>query len=160
MSNQFENGPGSNPAAEKKAQIENACSTAEEFCKNFFERIDNKRHTIEKLYLESATLSWNGNKIEGASTIQKFLLDKIPSKSVHRLLSMDAQPIASAFTGGQTTILVQVKYWLGFLTDSDKCSKNPSRPTLHHLLFLFINRWLALFNIKRSNRSPSNKTFF
>jgi len=108
MSNQFENGPGSNPAAEKKAQIENACSTAEEFCKNFFERIDNKRHTIEKLYLESATLSWNGNKIEGASTIQKFLLDKIPSKSVHRLLSMDAQPIASAFTGGQTTILVQV----------------------------------------------------
>ena len=158
MSNQFENGPGSNPAAEKKAQIENACSTAEEFCKNFFERIDNKRHTIEKLYLESATLSWNGNKIEGASTIQKFLLDKIPSKSVHRLLSMDAQPIASAFTGGQTTILVQVKYWLGFLTDSDK--QTPSRPTLHHLLFLFINRWLALFNIKRSNRSPSNKTFF
>ena len=48
MSNQFENGPGSNPAAEKKAQIENACSTAEEFCKNFFERIDNKRHSIEK----------------------------------------------------------------------------------------------------------------
>ena len=109
MSNQFENGTGTNSAAERKAQIENACSTAEEFCKNFFERIDNKRHTIEKLYLESATLSWNGNKIEGASTIQKFLLDKIPSKSAHRLLSMDAQPIASAFTGGQTTILVQVK---------------------------------------------------
>jgi len=108
MSNQFENGTSTNSAAEKKAQIVNACSTAEEFCKNFFERIDNKRHTIEKLYLESATLSWNGNKIEGASTIQKFLLDKIPSKSVHRLLSMDAQPIASAFTGGQTTILVQV----------------------------------------------------
>ena len=108
MSNQFENGTVTNSAAERKAQIENACSTAEEFCKNFFERIDNKRHTIEKLYLESATLSWNGNKIEGASTIQKFLLDKIPSKSVHRLLSMDAQPIASAFTGGQTTILVQV----------------------------------------------------
>jgi len=108
MSNQFENGTSTNSAAERKAKIENACSTAEEFCKNFFERIDNKRHTIEKLYLESATLSWNGNKIEGASTIQKFLLDKIPSKSVHRLLSMDAQPIASAFTGGQTTILVQV----------------------------------------------------
>ena len=159
MSNQFENGPGSNPAAEKKAQIENACSTAEEFCKNFFERIDNKRHTIEKLYLESATLSWNGNKIEGASTIQKFLLDKIPSKSVHRLLSMDAQPIASAFTGGQTTILVQVKYWLGFLTDSDKCSIIAFH-CISNGIFLFINRWLALFNIKRSNRSPSNKTFF
>ena len=110
MSNQFENGSGSNPAAERKAQIENACTTAEEFCKNFFDRYDNKRHTIEKLYLDSATLSWNGNKVEGSSTIQKFLLDKIPSKSVHRLLSMDAQPIASAFTGGQTTILVQVRY--------------------------------------------------
>ena len=110
MSNQFENGSGSNPAAERKAQIENACTTAEEFCKNFFDRYDNKRHTIEKLYLDSATLSWNGNKVEGSSTIQKFLLDKIPSKSLHRLLSMDAQPIASAFTGGQTTILVQVRY--------------------------------------------------
>ena len=108
MSIHLDNGTGSNPAAEKKALIENACSTAEEFCKNFFDRIDNKRHTIEKLYLPTATLSWNGNKVEGASTIQKFLLDKIPSKSYHRLLSMDAQPIAAAFTGGQTTILVQV----------------------------------------------------
>ena len=108
MSIHLDNGTGSNPAAEKKALIENACTTAEEFCKNFFDRIDNKRHTIEKLYLPTATLSWNGNKVEGASTIQKFLLDKIPSKSYHRLLSMDAQPIAAAFTGGQTTILVQV----------------------------------------------------
>ena len=108
MSLQLDNGVGANPAAEKKAQIENACSTAEEFCKNFFDRMDNKRHTIEKLYLPTATLSWNGNKVESSSTIQKFLLDKIPSKSCHRLLSMDAQPIAASFTGGQTTILVQV----------------------------------------------------
>jgi len=108
MSIQLDNGTGSNPVAEKKAQIENACSTAEEFCKNFYDRIDNKRHTIDKLYLGTATLSWNGNKIEGATAIQAFLLDKIPSKSSHRLLSMDAQPIASTFTGGQTTILVQV----------------------------------------------------
>ena len=109
MSIQLDNGTGSNPVAEKKAQIENACSTAEEFCKNFYDRIDNKRHTIDKLYLSTATLSWNGNKIEGATAIQAFLLDKIPSKSSHRLLSMDAQPIASTFTGGQTTILVQVR---------------------------------------------------
>ena len=81
MSNQFENGSGSNPAAERKAQIENACTTAEEFCKNFFDRYDNKRHTIEKLYLDSATLSWNGNKVEGSSTIQKFLLE-IPQSSL------------------------------------------------------------------------------
>merc|ERR1712061_768494 len=79
MSIHLDNGTGSNPAAEKKALIENACTTAEEFCKNFFDRIDNKRHTIEKLYLPTATLSWNGNKVEGASTIQKFLLDKIPN---------------------------------------------------------------------------------
>ena len=108
MSIHLDNGVGANPAAEKKAQIENACSTAEEFCKNFYDRVDNKRHTIEKLYLPTATLSWNGNKVEGSSTIQKFLQDKIP-KSGHRLLSMDAQPIGSSFTGGQTTILVQVK---------------------------------------------------
>ena len=99
--------PGSNPAAEKKAQMDNACSTAEEFCNIFFDKMDNKRHTMEKLYLPTATLSWNGNKVEGATTIQKYLLDKLP-KSHHNLLSLDAQPISPAFTGGQTTIVVQV----------------------------------------------------
>ena len=108
MSNTLNSGALPNPAAEKKAKIENACSTAEEFCKIFFEKMDNKRHTIEKLYLDTATMSWNGNRVEGASAIQKYLLDKIPIKTYHNLLSLDAQPIGSAFTGGQTTIVVQV----------------------------------------------------
>ena len=107
--------PGSNPAAEKKAQMDNACSTAEEFCNIFFDKMDNKRHTMEKLYLPTATLSWNGNKVEGATTIQKYLLDKLP-KSHHNLLSLDAQPISPAFTGGQTTIVVQVKILYMVLT--------------------------------------------
>lgn len=118
MSAQLDNGMGPSPAAQKKAQIENACSTAEDFCNIFFDRMDNKRHTIEKLYLPTATLSWNGNKVEGASTIQKYLLDRIPIKSRHHLLSMDAQPIAAAFTAGQTTIVVQEKEYLQ-CTDTD-----------------------------------------
>jgi len=151
MSNQFENGTGTNSAAERKAQIENACSTAEEFCKNFFERIDNKRHTIEKLYLESATLSWNGNKIEGASTIQKFLLDKIPSKSAHRLLSMDAQPIASAFTGGQTTILVQVAGSVQYL------KMRPKPFQQNFLLTAQGDYWkIATDTFRHQEHSPSN----
>ena len=65
-------GSPNNPAAEKKAQIETACTTAEEFCTLFYDKMDNKRHTIDKLYLDTATLSWNGNKVDGKS-VQKSL---------------------------------------------------------------------------------------
>ena len=81
--------------------------SAENFCKLFYDKMDNKRHTICKMYLDTATASWNGNKIDGAADIQKFYLDKLP-KTDHQVHSLDAQPVASAFVGGQTTILVQV----------------------------------------------------
>ena len=97
----------SSDSGDKKAQIDLACSTAETFCKVYYDKMDNKRHTISKLYLDTATTSWNGNKVEGATDIQKFYLDKIP-KTDHQVSSLDAQPVASAFVGGQTTVMVQV----------------------------------------------------
>ena len=48
---------------DKKAAIDLACSTAENFSKLFYDKMDNKRHTISKMYLETATASWNGNKV-------------------------------------------------------------------------------------------------
>lgn len=47
------------------ADSSDACATAEDFVKLFYDRLDQKRHALAKLYLDNATLSWNGNKIEG-----------------------------------------------------------------------------------------------
>ena len=72
---------------DKKAQIDLACSTAENFSKLFYDKMDNKRHTIAKMYLETATASWNGNKVDGSADIQKFYLDKLP-KTVSMLSNL------------------------------------------------------------------------
>ena len=79
----------------------------ENFSKLFYDKMDNKRHTIAKMYLETATASWNGNKVDGSVDIQKFYLDKLP-KTEHNVTSLDAQPVGAAFVGSQTTILVSV----------------------------------------------------
>ena len=50
---------------EKQAREELANSTAETFVNLFYERLDTKRHIVGKLYLDSAVLAWNGNKVEG-----------------------------------------------------------------------------------------------
>ena len=58
-------------AAKTKLESD-ACSTASEFVQLFYDRLDTKRHIIGKLYLDTATVAWNGNKIEGereASTV-------------------------------------------------------------------------------------------
>ena len=109
----------STPAVDKKAQIDLACSTAENFCKLFYDKMDNKRHTISKMYLDTATASWNGNKVEGGVEIQKFYLDKLP-KSEHQVTALDAQPVASNFVGSQTTILVVVAGHVSFQDSRQK----------------------------------------
>lgn len=50
---------------ERQKKVIQACITAEEFTKHYFDRIDTRRHTIGKLYLDSANLFWNGNKMTG-----------------------------------------------------------------------------------------------
>ena len=47
----------------KKGREFEACHTAETFAKLFYDRMDAKRHVVGKLYLDSAVLSWNGNKV-------------------------------------------------------------------------------------------------
>jgi hypothetical protein len=54
-------------------------------------------------------------KISGATEIQKFLLEMVPTYSRHQIHSLDAQPIDDVFVGGQTTVLVQVGVVLGKL---------------------------------------------
>lgn len=88
-------------------KINQAVSTAETFSELFYKKIDQERHSIDKMYYENASLSWNGNSIEGVSDIQKFILEKLP-KSSHYLQSLDAQPVHDSAVAGQTTVLVNV----------------------------------------------------
>jgi hypothetical protein len=32
--------------------------------------MDKERHTVDKMYLETATLAWNGNSVDGLANIQ------------------------------------------------------------------------------------------
>ena len=50
---------------------------------------------MSRLYLDTATLIWNGNGIEGKDNIQKFWTD-LPL-SDHSVFTLDAQPITGNY---------------------------------------------------------------
>ena len=60
-------------AEDKKALIDQACMTAKDFINIYYERIDKDRQKLAKTYLETATLSWNGNRIDGETRLLIFL---------------------------------------------------------------------------------------
>ena len=84
-----------------------ATSTAETFSQLYYKKMDQERHTIDRMYHENATMTWNGNPIEGIQNIQKFCLERIPKSSTF-VQSLDAQPVHDSAVGGQTTVLVTV----------------------------------------------------
>ena len=57
-------------------KINQAVATAETFSNLYYKKLDNERHTIDKMYHENATMTWNGNPIEGIQNIQKFFILK------------------------------------------------------------------------------------
>ena len=61
---------------DKKSLIDQACQTANDFINIYYKKIDGNRQTLAKTYLDSATLSWNGNRIDGKLAI-------IVDKSLH-----------------------------------------------------------------------------
>ncbi|XP_061942410.1 NTF2-related export protein isoform X5 [Apis cerana] len=89
-----------------KTKIDQACRTAEEFTKLYYESLDKRRYLISRLYLDTATLIWNGNGIEGKDNIQKFWTDLPPSD--HSVFTLDAQPITGPEVADQLTFLVKV----------------------------------------------------
>ncbi|KAF5286729.1 hypothetical protein FQR65_LT12462 [Abscondita terminalis] len=104
---------------DQKAKIDQACRTAEEFTKLYYESTDKRRHLISKLYLDTGLLTWNGNGITGNERIQKFYLD-LPS-SEHTLMTLDAQPILDNAVNGQLSFLIQAS---GTVTYQDKTPKS------------------------------------
>ncbi|XP_037086836.1 NTF2-related export protein 2-like [Pollicipes pollicipes] len=93
------------PKDEKTLNAE-AAITAQEFVKRYYEVLDNRRHTLAKLYLDTGMLVWNGNSVAGSEAIQTFL-EKLPT-SEHNISCMDAHPISDVAVGAQTTILMTV----------------------------------------------------
>ncbi|CAH0546640.1 unnamed protein product [Brassicogethes aeneus] len=95
-----------------KEKIDLACRTAEEFTKLYYQTIDQRRHLMSRLYLDSGLLSWNGNGVTGNETIQKFVIELPPSE--HTVQTLDAQPILDNVVNGQLTFMIQasgiVKY--------------------------------------------------
>jgi len=88
-------------------KINQAVSTAEAFSKLYYKKLDQERHTIDKMYHEEANMAWNGNPVDGVTNIQKFLLEKLPKSSTY-VQSLDAQPVHDSAVAGQTTVLVTV----------------------------------------------------
>ncbi|XP_044733787.1 NTF2-related export protein isoform X2 [Chrysoperla carnea] len=89
-----------------KNEISQACRTAEDFTKLYYESIDKRRHLMSKLYLDTGILVWNGNGTSGNDQIQKFLME-LPTTD-HTLNTLDAQPIIDSAVAGQLTFLIQV----------------------------------------------------
>lgn len=50
---------------------------------------------VSKMYMDKATLLWNGNTVTGVEEIGKFF-DGLPS-TYHQVESLDAQPLFSRF---------------------------------------------------------------
>lgn len=102
-----------------KSKIEQACRTGEEFTNVYYETLDKKRHAISRLYLDTGTLAWNGNGINGSERIQKFFIE-LPTSS-HQITTLDAQPILDSAVNGQLTFLIQVS---GNVKYQDKVPKS------------------------------------
>ncbi|XP_014484145.1 PREDICTED: NTF2-related export protein [Dinoponera quadriceps] len=89
-----------------KSKIDQACRTAEEFTKLYYENLDKRRYLLSRMYMDTANLIWNGNGVEGKDNIQKFWTD-LPT-SVHNILTLDAQPITGLEAATQLTFLIKV----------------------------------------------------
>lgn len=87
-----------------KKKSEQACDAASEFVKIYYDAIDKKRHILDRLYHDSATLLWNGNSVTGQAAISQYL-NKLPS-SEHKVETLDAQSMPDHATQGQIGILV------------------------------------------------------
>ncbi|XP_046452224.1 NTF2-related export protein 1-like [Daphnia pulex] len=91
---------------DKRVLIDEACSTAQEFTKLYYECLDKKRNLVSRLYMDTAVLVWNGSSVAGNMVIQAFL-EKLPV-SDHQIVSLDAQPVHDEAIKGQSTIMVTV----------------------------------------------------
>ncbi|XP_078544914.1 NTF2-related export protein 1-like [Lissotriton helveticus] len=85
-------------------RVDLACKAGEEFVNIYYDTMDKRRRLLSKLYLDKATLVWNGNAVSGQEAIMEFF-ELLPT-SQFRIKVLDCQPVHDEATGGQTTVLV------------------------------------------------------
>ncbi|XP_077000957.1 NTF2-related export protein 2 [Tamandua tetradactyla] len=87
-----------------KAYVDQACRAAEEFVNIYYETMDKRRRALIRLYLDKATLLWNGNVVTGLDAMANFF-EMLPS-SEFQVNMLDCQPVHEQATQSQTTVLV------------------------------------------------------
>ncbi|EDW57010.1 NTF2-related export protein [Drosophila sechellia] len=87
-----------------KAKVESCARTADTFTRLYYASVDNRRQQIGRLYLDNATLSWNGNGATGRQMIESYFRE-LPS-SKHQLNTLDAQPIVDQAVSNQLAYLI------------------------------------------------------
>ncbi|KAJ1197518.1 hypothetical protein NDU88_001375 [Pleurodeles waltl] len=87
-----------------RTHVDLACKAAEEFVNIYYDTMDKRRRVLSKLYLDKATLVWNGNAVSGQEALMEFF-DLLPS-SEFQVNVLDCQPVHDQATQGQTTVLV------------------------------------------------------
>ncbi|KAB0360524.1 hypothetical protein FD754_004680 [Muntiacus muntjak] len=88
-------------AVEFKTYVDQACRAAEEFVNIYYETMDKRRRALTRLYLDKATLIWNGNVVTGLEALANFF-DMLPS-SEFQVNMLDCQPVHEQATQAQTT---------------------------------------------------------
>ncbi|XP_064134738.1 NTF2-related export protein 2 isoform X1 [Loxodonta africana] len=105
-----------------KTYVDQACRAAEEFVNIYYETMDKRRRAVifmgkhckfflpwspwalTRLYLDKATLIWNGNVVTGLDALANFF-EMLPS-SEFQVNMLDCQPVHEQATPSQTTVLV------------------------------------------------------
>uniref|UniRef100_A0A8B9VJS7 NTF2-related export protein n=1 Tax=Anas zonorhyncha TaxID=75864 RepID=A0A8B9VJS7_9AVES len=87
-----------------KTYVDQACRAAEEFVNIYYETMDKRRRVLTRLYLDKATLVWNGNAVSGQEALNEFF-EMLPS-SEFQINVLDCQPVHEQATQSQTTVLV------------------------------------------------------
>ncbi|KFO24063.1 NTF2-related export protein 2 isoform X1 [Fukomys damarensis] len=87
-----------------KTYVDQACKAAEEFINIYYETMDKRRRALIRLYLNEATLVWNGNVVTGLDALNKFF-EMLPS-SEFQINMLDCQPVHEQATQSQATVLV------------------------------------------------------
>ncbi|KAH8402404.1 hypothetical protein KR009_011830, partial [Drosophila setifemur] len=89
---------------ELKSKVESCARTAEDFTRLYYASVDNRRHQMGRLYIDTAIFSWNGNGANGREMIERYFME-LPSSS-HQLATLDAQPILDPAVANQLTYLI------------------------------------------------------
>jgi NTF2-related export protein 1/2 len=96
---------GTPSSASHALKISQACDDGQKFAEIFYQKVDKGRHTIGNLYHESATLVWNGTRVQGKANIVAFY-EKLATSET-QMLSLDSQPVLEVTgLGDQTMITV------------------------------------------------------